>query len=558
MAAITTWFRLQGRSRDDDGLEQLAQPVRDPLWMLARQWQLGEFRGADGGTPIVAQMQRESALLERFCPGGAAFNAARATKYDVTTEPLDARVVSEPVLFRWPLGIDLEAGAQLLRTLEVHQLGQLRTLALKAWPVPEAASEVVAGASPEVAGLLGDDAILLQAQCRTTPSGALAYAALNGAADPTAKFPGATAAGGDPIALRAALREWLTWCGSMFSEPAPKAGASWAGSRLEYSFAVSARFSTSELALAARRYEGTSLDWYTFDSTAPALGATTSPETATQTVLPSPVRFRGMPPTRIWEFEDAQLDLGAVSAGPTDLARLLVLDFALIYGNDWFLAPLDVPVGSLTRLTSLTVTDTFGVQTLVRAVHDANGAQPWSIFQPGNAPGVLLVPPTTIQPIAGDVREDVLMIRDDGADSAWAVERVVELVSDRAATRDGTLARAPVVTSSAPRYSLATRVPANWVPLVRMTQGDSTRLIAGNVLAAEASDATRALSRLVTETVPLVLYDEEVPREGTRILRRYRLARWLNGSTHLWVGRERAAGLGQGASRLEYDTLSNP
>ena len=555
MPAITTWFRLQGRSRDDDASDKLAQRVSDPLWLLARQWQLGEFRGIDGGSPIVVQMKRESAMLERFCSGDREFNAANAVAYDVKTQPLDAVVAAESVLRAWPLGLDLEAGAQLLRTLDAHKLGSLRASALAAWPVAAAAA-AISSAPTEVTTLLGDDAIVLAAQCRTTPSGARAYKQLHAASDPAASFPGAsTVAGIDRAALAAALRAWLAWCdGAVFTEPT--AGRSWAGARLEYSFAVAAKFSDNETVLAAPSYEGTNLDWHTFDTATGSLGATGTPETAVQTVLPSPVQFRGMPATRTWEFEDARLDLGAVSAGPTDIARLLVLDFALIYGNDWFIAPLDVPVGALTRLTSLIVTDTFGVRTLVRTVHDANTAQPWSMFQPGNAPGILVIPPTTIMSVKGEAREDVLLLRDDGANAAWAVEQIVELASDRAAARNGTLPAAPPLTPGAARYALATRVPANWSPLVRLPLGSSTRLNAGTVLPADAADATMALSRLVTEAKPLSLYDEEVPREGTRITRRYRLARWLDGSTHLWLCREREPGVGQGASRLEYDTLN--
>jgi hypothetical protein len=39
------------------GIEEgLAARVHDPLWLLARQWQLGEFGGKDAGTPAVVQV----------------------------------------------------------------------------------------------------------------------------------------------------------------------------------------------------------------------------------------------------------------------------------------------------------------------------------------------------------------------------------------------------------------------------------------------------------------------------------------------------------------------
>ena len=36
-------------SRTEDFEESLSMPIADPLWMLGRQWQFGEFRGARRG-----------------------------------------------------------------------------------------------------------------------------------------------------------------------------------------------------------------------------------------------------------------------------------------------------------------------------------------------------------------------------------------------------------------------------------------------------------------------------------------------------------------------------
>jgi len=53
----------------------------------------------------------------------------------------------------------------------------------------------------------------------------------------------------------------------------------------------------------------------------------------------------------------------------------------------------------------------------------------------------------------------------------------------------------------------------------------------------------------------LELYEEEVPRAGARVRRAYRLARWTDGSTHLWLGRLKATGRGEGSSGLRFDTM---
>jgi len=47
---ITVWNRLEGRPRRADFDRALKAEVRDPLWMLTKQWQLGEFKADDAGS----------------------------------------------------------------------------------------------------------------------------------------------------------------------------------------------------------------------------------------------------------------------------------------------------------------------------------------------------------------------------------------------------------------------------------------------------------------------------------------------------------------------------
>jgi hypothetical protein len=46
-----------------------------------------------------------------------------------------------------------------------------------------------------------------------------------------------------------------------------------------------------------------------------------------------------------------------VDSEPQDLARMLLLEFAVSYANDWFVIRVDLPVGSICRIDSLIVTD---------------------------------------------------------------------------------------------------------------------------------------------------------------------------------------------------------
>ena len=51
----------------------------------------------------------------------------------------------------------------------------------------------------------------------------------------------------------------------------------------------------------------------------------------------------------------------------------------------------------------------------------------------------------------------------------------------------------------------------------------------------------------------LLLREDEVPREGARATRAYQLARWVDGTTFLWLGRSKGVGRGEGSSGLRFD-----
>ena len=63
--AITRWNRLVGRPRRHDFDRALHAEVRDALWMLSRQWQLGEFVGDDAGSPVLARACLDLRTLDR-------------------------------------------------------------------------------------------------------------------------------------------------------------------------------------------------------------------------------------------------------------------------------------------------------------------------------------------------------------------------------------------------------------------------------------------------------------------------------------------------------------
>ena len=117
---------------------------------------------------------------------------------------------------------------------------------------------------------------------------------------------------------------------------------------MEYSFALGAAADAN--GLVAQEYDGGSIDWYTFDrATSPMAGR----DRAACQLVPHGHRCArdlcGMPARRYWRIEDAAVNIGALDAAASDIGRLLLREFALIYGNDWFRIPLALPSAARPR-----------------------------------------------------------------------------------------------------------------------------------------------------------------------------------------------------------------
>jgi hypothetical protein len=379
---------------------------------------------------------------------------------------------------------------------------------------------------------------------------------------------------------------WLAWYDQLFAEPNGPADDAWTPSRLEYAVSVATRLSPQPhyaLTLSASEFNGGRLDWSSFDVNGTFDVDTTGDSAAVplnETTIPSPVTLRGTPAPRFWEMENAKIAYGLLPAGPTDLAHLLMIEYSSTYGNDWFVVPLTVPVGTISRVDSLVVTDTFGVRSLLRPIGDPALPAPYfSMWQQASlryagdqigAPvaNTFFLPPTIGRSVDGAPLEDVLFMRDEMANLAWGIERTIEggseipvaLANGPAATDATASSATPPAAGAPPRYLLSTTVPANWIPLLPVELGDGgtlvSRLKRGAVLQPNGtSKVHRAQSEALNASANLLLYDEEIPREGVHVTRRRRLTRWIDGSTWVWTAFRNDVGTGEGSAGLRFDTL---
>ena len=54
-----------------------------------------------------------------------------------------------------------------------------------------------------------------------------------------------------------------------------------------------------------------------------------------------------MPHTRLWSFEEVSTNFGDVNPDTTEINILMLIEFGLVYANDWYLLPVTLLAGSI-------------------------------------------------------------------------------------------------------------------------------------------------------------------------------------------------------------------
>ena len=570
--AIRGWNRLEGNPRQADFSRSLRAEVRDPLWMLTRQWQFGEFQGEDAGSPINVDVLTRHYALNRY-----AVNRKETGGYS-DEMPLEAHVEREPV--------PADLGTQML-------LARYFLKILK--------KNLAAGEFGNAKKWLQDNFKIVQnldtmLHRETKQMHELALAKLfdgfevlkkikDGTWKATAEASGLSA---DAIAgLKSAGPEIDAYFKTLFTQPADTADDAWKPDYLEYQFTVGAEDSTKKTLLHAEEYTTGHLDWYSFDiDNQPGASleddaGTTIPapvESKRQlSFIPAPVTFGGMPMPRFWEMENYKTEFADITANTTDTAKLLLTEFALVYSNDWAIVPYTLETGTVTKVEGIVVTDVFGERLLVRPAGTGTDEtwQDWTLFNlHTTAAGdqrdhSLFLPPTVDKIMESPPLEKVNFLRDEMANMVWAVESVVPsqlgygIDGHEAASRmkEEDQPNLPQInpTEAKVRYVLGTQVPYNWIPFIPVHNPGSNRQIRlqrakmpgiPNIL-----DEKRYQGKVLDYPAPFFVHEEEVPRSGSIVSRSYQRTRWYGGKTFVWIGKRKQTGRGEGSSGLQFDAV---
>ena len=579
---VVAYNRLETRPRTLDFTRSLSAEVRDPLWMLTRQWQFGEFEGEDAASPVTARISYRHDSMNRV-----AFPKGNVFQFDFEKIPLETQVEREriPLTVRKLAGgklfsdvlLAVQWGKQLLRmmkdaSIETHYdlyVTDFPIRVLPDTPPPKDPARVVLDAEAEqimrsVAGHIADGV-------------AIWLAIQNGDHDSWLT----TKAVANKAAIKGVADSFGQYCSAvfdrLFTQPDAPADSAWLPNHLEYQFSVGGQLPDDgpQTVLSAAQYPGGHLDWFSFDSVTNQKisleeeGAPLDEAEQVESFLPGPVRFKGQPQPRFWEMEETETDFGKIETSATGLLHLMLAEFGLIYSNDWFMLPHPMPVNTVCEIRGLLVDDTFGRHTFVRPAgrEQATGWQRWTMFhlteqgQQWPSTNRFYLVPAVGKILESEPLERVNFLRDEMANMVWGVESIIPSQAGLGMSGYETTPPDPTITPrTAPAddvkiaYVLGTTVPKNWIPFIPVHDKDSVSEIRLQRARMAGGDPPRGWL-LREQPSPYFIEEEEIPRAGIYVDRSWQRARWIHGKTFLWVGRRKTAGKGEGWSQLVFDQI---
>ncbi len=550
--AITAYNRLEVSPRTRDFHRSISAEVRDPLWMLTRQWQFGEFKGEDAGSPINATLMATTSKMDRIKAGS---NPSQALDERM---PLETTVEQEQP--PQSLLVGSQGGRYMVNLLKSQGLDSYITRFVELYALTVKTSAQTA--EIQFHGLIKDQIPDGRKIIQALTDGSYA-AHFNGDAQET-------------IILDLGS-SYLAWWQRLYAQPSsPGIAPAWQPQQLEYQFSIADGHGDQFSELVADQFYQGHLDWYSFDlkeggSTLEVEGLLNSAkESRVSSFIPAQVSFKGMPHPRFWQFEEQTIDFGKIDTSPTGLLHLLFAEFGLIYSNDWFILPFPMQVNSLAEIPGIRVTDVFGHHTYIRPTgKDQNSSwQRWAMFQLNeNTIGDtetnnwLYLPPSLYKSLQNEPTEQVNFVRDEMSNMVWAVEEripsefyqgkpgketALEQAIEPEATTDGA--------SDQVKYTLGTIPPSNHTPFVPVHIPGSVSQI--RLQRARMVDGKSPQGVLLTEKeAPYFINEEEIVKSGISVTRSLQRTRWLNGSTFLWTGRRKQNGQESLWNGLQFDQI---
>ena len=560
---ISNRNRLEGVPRTDEFTKSLRAEIADPLWLLCRQWQMGEFEGEDAATACQAKI-----LAEHQQPEMIQFNEGQPVNYNSNEFPLETLIENEPV--RPDYYLSLQMGRQFFKLMNEAGLSAHKkafTIAYKIAEIIDPEDNEGIYLSQSTAGVFPDGYKIME-DIRDNKFESFVKGIAGIAASDIDKF------------IQSISSQFTNWFNNLYQLPTPGQVA-WRPDRMEYNFELDLpHIENGTIAsLEAKEYSSGRIDWSTFDENiklvqvpeepadAPLVSETDNFEEIVQSFIPTPLQYAGMPNPRFWQMENSRVDFGKIQTGTSGLLSILLAEYGLTYSNDWFVLPYQLKFNTLCEVKCIMVTDVFGQNILIEPTFK-DPEMNWHEFacfrhtekQNRTSPrNRFYLPSSVLKNQQSEPLEKVNFMRDEMANMVWAIESIVPSAAggNRRITTNATRYDQDFVAADPEakiRYLIGTNLPKNWIPFIPVHKEGSLQEI--RLQRAKIPNAPPPASQLLTEQQPVhFIEEEEVPRAGVIVSRMYKRTRWLNGKTYLWIGRSKTVGRGEGWSGLMFDQI---
>ena len=546
---ITSYNRLECSPRTKEFHRSVGAEIRDPLWMLTRQWQFGEFKGEDAGSAINATIHAKHSIIDRLKLGA---DAAISHTENIPIETLVEREKQIPNLM-----VGNQTGRYFINLLKrVSLVAHLPRFILE-YPLE-----------------ISDHAELQEIQFfnlvkTKVPDGAKILTAIKDGG-----YKAFVSGVADETALIQVGDELRAWWNRMYPQPgSADISPAWTPQQLEYRFSIADGEGEGRKELVADQYFHGHLDWYAFDckeNSSLKLRDVSNKEIGNviKSFIPTPISFKGMPHTRFWQMEEQTVDFGKMDSSPTGLLHLLFAEFGLIYANDWFIVPYPMEVNTIVQIGGILVTDVFGQHTYIRpAGKDWNSDwQKWAMFQltgdncNDNA-NLLYLPPSLYKSLNNEPTEKVNFVRDEMSNMVWAVEETIpseffkgKSGKESSLSESAAEPNSPGKHGEQVKYTLGVKTPSNLTPFIPVHLPGSKSEI--RLQRARMVDGKKPKGVLLTEKKsPYFINEEEITRSGVSVTRSFQRTRWSNGEIYLWTGRRKKYGHKEFWSGKNFDQI---
>ena len=579
------YTKIEPRNRKADYTEAMSFEVYDPLWMLGRQRQFGRFQGNNCGTTVQTKIRLFTSPLVKVGD-----KDGRDKAFSAESDPLEYQVERRPRAIDPYVRIESALHFLSMKSLPANKAALLKVL-LRQFPldpfIPDKPLNDRTLEDVKLGANLKLDKLYRYYGKRCFDGYKLFLA-------------NRISFSSSQVNLDKALAEYKAWFRKKYLVDGDTSNY-WSDEKLGYQV----KLKTDGERFVADDYHTGKLSWYSFDSDGQKETASAQSNSTVLTALPTPATFPAAPNRRLWEFENRRVQFNDWrNDDVTALASSVILQYTMMYSNDWMIVPVEIEAGTVLQVGEITIKDSFGhvfsidtrqhyeLRDHVPQERNVGFQDRWAIFAHVDYkaydksdfrthPG-LLFPPTLQRVEQGAPIEEVQFLRDEMANMVWGVEeRVSDLCGgslDSRSRSDKVLSiideerkvdDRDVIAPADADYSflIQNRVPLHWIPFIPQNLKGNPRDIVfrrgrmpiwynGDYQPVRPSSQLLGVKKDANgKVVPRYIYEEEIQGYGTKVGLYPQRTRWFNGTSFTWVGYEKKISGTQANSGLMFDTL---